>query len=122
MLYVLYHGFFGEPMVDDAALTGMKATSGSFEKPLNPSGATPMIVYFDGPMAMVEPRTFLLPPNCVCQKAYDSTTTCEPSGGTSSASVKKRPITGFTENIFHKSAAPTPTFISLVASPVPTAM
>ena len=80
-----------------------------------------MIVYFAGPMSISVPSASLRPPNSVCQYAYESTATRVPAGGTSSAAVKKRPITGLMSNIFQRSAPLTATRISVVDSPVPMA-
>ena len=60
------------PLNDSApfcALIGMKATTGSASKPMKSFGATPITVYFAGPMSSFVPITDWRPPNCVCQKA-----------------------------------------------------
>ncbi len=109
------------PSANVAAERGTKATTGSLLNPLNPSGATPTIVYLPDPMSSAVPRMLVCPPNCVCQKPYERTVTAVPDGGTSSAGVKNRPMTGRIANIFHRSAPVVAMRISRVASPIPTA-
>jgi len=66
--------------------------------PVNPSGATPMIVCGTPDTSIVFPRIAASPPYCVCHSSWLTTATCSFSSR-SSAGAKKRPIAGRTPSI-----------------------
>ena len=71
------------------------ATTGrSLSTPVNPAGATPMIVQGCDPISMTSPSAGR-PPYRVCQNAHERTTTGAAAPTESSRVVKNRPATGW---------------------------
>src|SRR6185369_1448313 len=86
---------FRGPRLATYVVTGMSTAGGWYgHRPTNPSGATPMIVYWTASTWRIDPKTSVREPNSVSQVFRLSTTTGAGVGGASSAAVKYRPITG----------------------------